>query len=91
MYNTGLNSSGREMDHFLDLWMNQGQDMVDLVTLKLPMIWKENDNVRNEEQQEHQQQQQQQHDSTTIDSSFFQSSSSSGLVDRPLSLTPSLP
>jgi hypothetical protein len=71
--------------------MNQGQDMVDLVNLKLPMIWKESDNVRNEEQQEHQQQQQQQHDSANIDSSFFQSSSLPGLVDQPLSMMPSLP
>jgi hypothetical protein len=70
--------------------MNQGQDMVDLVNSKLPMICKENDNVRNEEQQEHQQQQQQQHESANIDSSFFQSSSSPGLVDWPLSMTLSL-
>jgi hypothetical protein len=75
MYHNGFKSSGREMDHFLDSWMNQGQDMVDSVNSKLLKIWKEKDNVRNEEQQEHHQQQQQKHDSAKIDSSFFQSSS----------------
>jgi hypothetical protein len=73
MYNNGFNSSGREMDRFLDSWMNQGQDMVDLVNSKLPMIWKDNGVVMNEEQQE--QQQKQQHYLSKIDSSFFESSS----------------